>query len=107
MCSGAKATIGGGACVNPQVLKAVQDRFEQGDIPGAIDAQRSVNKLWQGIPATVEFLKRYAADKGYKVQPYRRSKQKDAAYGPVDVSIPQDVYEAGKHLLESELALYA
>lgn len=104
LCSGARAVIGQGAGVNPQVLNAVQDRFDKGDYKGAIDAQRATNLLVQESCDTITFFKRYATEKGYAVKPYRRS---SAAEGYADAKPLTDAdYERYKRLLESELAKY-
>jgi len=107
LCSGSPAVIGQGATVNPQILNAIQDRFEDGDLSGAVEAQRSANLLVQESKNTVDFFKRYASEKGYPVQPYHRSMasnpySKQKAPGP----LTDDEYAAFKRLLESELEKY-
>jgi 4-hydroxy-tetrahydrodipicolinate synthase len=103
LCCGAYAVIGQGATINPQILKAVQDRFERGDTRGAMDAQRSANLLVAESVKCQEFFKRYAAEKGYEVQPYDRSMKRNA-YQKSKGPLTQEKYDAYKHLLESELA---
>ncbi|MBI5091564.1 MAG: dihydrodipicolinate synthase family protein [Candidatus Hydrogenedentes bacterium] len=106
LCSGAKAVIGQGACVNPQILKAVQDRFDAGDIDGAMDAQRSTNLLVYEAVNPVEFLKRYATENGHPVKPYRRPTF-SASYGEYQQPNLSDAdYTRYKAVLERELAKY-
>lgn len=104
--SGARAVIGQGATVNPRILKAIQDRYEAGDIRGAVEAQRSTNLLVQRSGNTQEFLKRYITEKGYKVKPYSRSAA-STPYGDTPRTLTQEEFEDYKRLLESELAKYA
>jgi 4-hydroxy-tetrahydrodipicolinate synthase len=106
LCSGAQAVIGQGCCINPTVLKAVQDRFEAEDYAGAMDAQRSANYLVQTSKGPVEFLKRYAAENGYPVQPFGRS-AKSNPYASDPEPLTQAQYNAYKQILEDELARYA
>ncbi len=106
LCSGSRAVIGQGATINPQILKAVQDRFDEGDYKGAIAAQRSTNMLVQESKNAVEFFKRYLTEKGLPVHPYRRSMDSNAYAKKPPEPLTEDEYEAFKHLLESELAKY-
>lgn len=106
LCSGAQAVIGQGCCVNPSILKAIQDRFENRDYAGAIDAQRSTNLLCERSVPAVEFLKRYAAEKGHKVQPYGRPAGNNP-YMQDPAPLTDEGYAGYKELLESELARYA
>lgn len=105
LCSGSQAVIGQGCCINPTILKAVQDRFEAGDYAGAIEAQRSANYLVETSKGPVEFLKRYAAEKGYPVQPYGRSTGSNPYASDPD-PLTQDEYTRYKAILEAELAKY-
>lgn len=105
LCSGAQAVIGQGCCINPTVLKAVQDRFEDGDYAGAIEAQRSANYLVETSKGPVEFLKRYAAEKGYAVQPYGRSTGSNP-YATDPEPLRQVDYDRYKAILEEELARF-
>jgi len=106
LCVGSRAVIGQGACVNPAILKAVQDRFEQGNHKGAIDAQRSANMLVDRATDVVEFLKRYFTEKGYPVHPTART-SKSHAYTEKKERLTQEHYDSFKQLLENELAKYA
>ena len=103
--SGGRAVIGQGATLNPQILKAIQDRYEAGDITGAIEAQRSTNLLVQECPGSQEFLKRHLAEKGRKVKPFSRTGT-SAPYGADSKPMAQAEYERFKRLFESELAKY-
>lgn len=106
LCVGSVAVIGQGACVNPAILKAVQDRFDQGDHRGAMDAQRSANFLIERSINGAEFFKRYLAEKGYPMHPTAR-RMKDGPYAKdPSQTLTQEEYESFKNLLESELAKY-
>jgi len=102
--SGSRAVIGQGATVNPQILCAIQTRYEAGDLEGAMEAQCSTNMLVERSKNAIEFFKRYLAEKGYKIQPYDRGagnpyqKQREA--------LTSEDYEAFKGILEAELAKY-
>lgn len=106
LCMGARAVMGQGCCINPGILAAVQDRHEAGDLPGAMDAQRSVNVLVESCPNPVDFLKRYAAEQGYLVQPYDRSTG-DNPYETGRIPLTREQYDEFKRLLEAELTRYA
>ena len=106
LCVGARAVIGQGACLNPAILKAVQDRFEQGDHKGAIEAQHSANLLVAKSTDAVTFLKRYLTEKGYAMTTTARHEDR-AAYGEESPVMGEEDYEAYKRLLESELAKFA
>ena len=99
--SGSRAVIGQGATVNPQILNAIQTRYEKGDIEGACEAQWSTNLLVKRSRNTTEFFKRYITEKGYKIQPYARST--GSPYSTTAPSLSQEDYDAFKQLLESEL----
>jgi dihydrodipicolinate synthase/N-acetylneuraminate lyase len=101
------AVIGQGACVNPKILKAVQDRYDAGDIDGAIDAQRSTNLLVETSVHSVEFLKRYATENGHPVKPYRRPSYSMAYGANATPNLPDSEYERYKAILEKELAKYS
>jgi len=103
--AGARAVIGQGACLNPQVMRAMQDYFEKGDTDRAREAQRSINVLVYGCNNPADFMKRYAAEKGYKVGGYSRSVG-DNPYMDDFTPLTEDDYKRFKALLESELAKY-
>lgn len=105
LCSGSQAVIGQGCCINPTVLKAVQDRFDAGDYAGAVDAQRSANYLVETSKGPVEFLKRYAAEKGCGVQPYGRSAGSNP-YATDPEPLSDEDYARYKGILEAELAKF-
>lgn len=71
--AGARACIGQGATLNPQIIQAVLDRFLEGDIEGAAQAQEDVNELVNICPNAVDFMKRYATEHGYAVGLHARS----------------------------------
>lgn len=103
--SGARAVIGQGATVNPQILNAIQDRYERGDIQGACDAQYSANLLVRRSRNTTEFFKRYLSEKGYKIKPHGRS-MAGSPYFTDARRLSSEEYASYKRLLESELAKY-
>ncbi len=105
LASGTKAVIGQGATVNPQILNAIQDRFDAGDLEGAREAQWITNDLVEQSTSTVEFMKLLAAENGYGVPRFSRS-MKSNPYMKDSPPLPQDQYEAFKNLLESALAKY-
>jgi dihydrodipicolinate synthase/N-acetylneuraminate lyase len=102
--TGARAVIGQGAAVNPQVLKAVQDCYDKGDLAGAIEAQHISNVLVEKSKNTIEFFKQYATEKGYPVKPFARAGAH--LYGTVASSLSQEDYEKYKGILEAALAKY-
>jgi len=104
LCAGSPAVIGQGCCINPQILGAVQSRFDQGDLEGAIKAQASANLLVRACPDPQRFLKMYAAEKGYAVQPFGRSKGIKRRKGVH--MLTKDAYNGFKRLLETELSRY-
>jgi dihydrodipicolinate synthase/N-acetylneuraminate lyase len=103
---GLKGVIGQGCCVNPSILLEELLRFERGDLEGAMDAQRSVNYLVQTSVCTVEFLKRYAAEKGFPVKPFARPMLNNP-YFTDPKPITEQQYTAYKQILETELEKYS
>ena len=72
--SGACGVIGQGCDVNPEILRAVFDRFMAGDLAGALEAQRDVLRalhLFEGLDASRSGLA-YLKRKGLSVQTYGR-----------------------------------
>ncbi len=104
--SGSRAVIGQGATVNPRILNAIQNRYEKGDVKGAIEAQHSTNLLVQRSRNTTEFFKRYITEKGYPIKPYARAMGPNLYFADTP-SLSQADYDAYKQLLESELAKFA
>jgi 4-hydroxy-tetrahydrodipicolinate synthase len=102
--SGSKAVIGQGATLNPKILNAIQDRYEAGDLEGAIEAQRVTNLLVEECTNATEFFKRYATEKGYEVQPHSRGVG-TTAYGQKP-PLSQEEYDAYKKLYEAETAKF-
>lgn len=103
---GSTAVIGQGATMNPHILTAVQDRFERGDREGALVAQHSVNLLVRRARNSTEFLKRYAAEKGYAVPPYARPMRRDA-YAAGATALTDAEYTEYKALFEAEAAKFS
>ncbi len=102
--SGSRAVIGQGATVNPQILNAIQTRYESGDLEGACEAQYTTNMLVRKSRNAQEFFKRYITEKGYPIKPCSRAG--DTKYYKAPEVLSQEDYEAFKRLLESELARY-
>lgn len=102
--TGSKAVIGQGATLNPKVLNAIQDRYLAGDLEGAIEAQRVTNLLVAKCPNATEFFKRYAAEKGHKLEAYSRGTGQTAYGQPATLS--QEQYEAYKRIFEAETAKF-
>lgn len=102
---GSKAVIGQGSSLNPAILKAVQDRFDAGDVDGARDAQQSVNRLVAACPDAVGFLKRYLNDNGHPMgATFRPAGANRYLKDPTPMTDAQ--YNAFKAIYESELAPY-
>jgi len=104
---GSPAVIGQGACVNPQILKAAQDRFLKGDLDGAREAQASINALVEACPNAVDFYKRYRNEQGYTMRTaFRRSGNNP--YAEADrLPLSDEEYAAFKPVYEAELARYS
>jgi 4-hydroxy-tetrahydrodipicolinate synthase len=104
---GSPSVIGQGACVNPQVLKAVQDRFDNGDLVGAREAQASINLLVEACPNAVDFYKRYLNENGYAMSAALRPVGNNP-YAEADrVPLTEAEYAAFKRVYETELARYS
>jgi 4-hydroxy-tetrahydrodipicolinate synthase len=104
--AGGKACIGQGASLNPQMLNAVQDCIDAGDTEGAFAAQDAVNLMCEECPNPVEWLKRYAADKGYAVNPYGRPMTIKVYEDDDKPPMSQEEYEAFKTVFEREMAKF-
>jgi 4-hydroxy-tetrahydrodipicolinate synthase len=103
--TGARAAIGQGATVSPQILKQVQLCYDRGDLAGAIEAQHSTNMLVTKSRNTVEFFKRYISEKGYAIKPYSRAGG-DNPYAKTFSSLTEQEYTGYKTILDEELAKY-
>lgn len=103
--TGAKAVIGQGATLNPQILKAVQDRYDARDLDGAIEAQHSTNLLLWPKVNSVEFYKRWITEQGFPVKPYARGGDA-SGYKVQTASLTQQEYLNFKQILENEIAKY-
>lgn len=102
---GAVAVIGQGSCVNPEVLKAVQDRYDAGDRKGAIDAQWSTNMLVKECPDAVAFIKRYFNEQGYSMTTISRTPIRNG-YRLAQPVLTDAEYERYKQIREQEIAKY-
>jgi len=103
--AGARAVIGQGATLNPRILNAVQDRFEAGDWPGAMEAQRAANRLCRMTKNPVEFMKRYATDHGHAVPLHARTLENNPYVKNAAPLTPEE-YAQSKQVFEAECAHY-
>ena len=103
--AGARAVVGQGASVNPQILKLVQERFKSGDLAGAIEAQVSVNYLCDTCRNPVDFLKRYASEQGFLMgRAYRKSA--DDIYIKYPEPLTDEEYLTFRKIFEKEMSKY-
>jgi len=103
---GSPAVIGQGACVNPQILKAAQDKFNAGDLEGAREAQAAINRLVAACPNAVDFFKRYLNERGYNMKTTLRPKGNNPYAENDRVALTDAEYEAFKITYETELGAY-
>ncbi len=104
--AGARAVVGQGCSVNPQILKVMLDRFENGNQKGTLEAQVSVNILCEKCRNPVDFLKQYAKEKGFVMgRAYRQAK--DNLYIKYPEPLSTREYKEYKNLFERELKKYA
>lgn len=104
LAAGARACIGQGTSVNPQIIRAMLDRFLAGDLEGAMDAQEDTNELVYTCPNAVDFFKTYAVEKGYPMSLYARPSGNP--YIKDRVPITKEAYETFKRRYEELLAKY-
>ena len=104
--AGARAVIGQGCTINPQILKVMQTRFEQGDSAGVLEAQYSVNLLVSNCRNSVDFFKRYVNEKGYSMGRAARSAP-DNLYVKYPQPMSDDEYAEFKIIFENELKKYS
>jgi dihydrodipicolinate synthase/N-acetylneuraminate lyase len=96
---GGVGVIGQGCCICPEILRAVHDYYNRGEIEQARKAQFAVNDLLvasSGMDIAV-FGKMYAMKKGYSLEPFPRSTER---------AITEEQYERYAAILEKELATY-
>lgn len=103
--AGATACIGQGTTVNPQIIRAVQDRFLAGNLEGAVEAQQDTIDLVRYCPNAVDFLKTYAREKGFEMGLSARSMASNPYMQERD-PIRRDEYETYKKRYEATLAKY-
>lgn len=103
---GARACIGQGTTVNPQIFKAMQESYERGDWEGVLRAQDSGNILIKHSPNAVDFMKMYATEKGFPTPLHDRS-QKSNPYMKDRVAITREEYDRFKPIFEAELGKFA
>jgi len=102
---GARACIGQGTMLNPQLVKAAYERYRSGDHAGMLHAQDVINTLVKAIDNPVDFLKMYATDKGYNVPLHNRSQSSNPYMSDRD-PITREEYAAYKAVYETEVASY-
>ncbi len=102
---GARACIGQGTMLNPEIIKAALERYRAGNYSGVLRAQDAINTLVCAISNPVDFLKMYATEKGYNVPLYSRS-QRSNPYMSDSIPITQDEYKRFKEIYELELLPY-
>ncbi len=102
---GARACIGQGTMLNPQIIKAAYEHYLNGDIEGMLHAQDVINYLVREISNPVDFLKMYATEKGYDVPLHTRS-QSTNPYMTDRAPITLDEYARFKYVYDKELTPY-
>ncbi|NLN92963.1 MAG: dihydrodipicolinate synthase family protein [Candidatus Hydrogenedens sp.] len=99
---GSRSCIGQGAILNPQMLNALVDRYMMGNQAGVLAAQDAINNLLKPGINSVDFLKRYATEKGFDTPLYSRS-QKTNPYMSDSVAMTEAEYQNFKQLYELEM----
>jgi len=102
---GAKACIGQGTILNPGLFTAMLQAAESGAWNRALEIQAAVNRLVRGCSNPVDFLKRYAREKGYNVPDFDRTSATHP-YLTDRAPLSDDAYAAFKALYERELAQF-
>ncbi len=103
---GVRACIGQGTTVNPQIFRAMLAAYDKGDWAGVLRAQDSINNMCKYSPNPVDFMKKYATEKGFPTPLFDRS-QKSNPYAGDRVAITQEEYDRFKPIYEAELAKFA
>ncbi len=103
--AGSEACIGQGTTVNPQTINAIRDRYHQGDIEGALQAQEDTNQLVYACPNPVDFFKTYATEKGFPVGLSARS-MADNPYLDDRNPMTKPAYETYKAFFEDTIQRY-
>lgn len=102
---GAKAVIGQGTILNPQLFKAALACYRANDWEGVLAAEDAINTLVVEIGKPVDFLKSYATEQGYDVPLHNRS-QSSNPYMSDSVPITREEYERFKKIYEAILRPY-
>ena len=103
--AGARAVVGQGSSVNPQLLKVVLEKFEDGDQTGAIEAQNSVNYLCETCRNPVDFLKQYATEQGFPMgRAYRKAA--DDIYIKYPDPLTNEEYLTFRKIYEKEMSKF-
>lgn len=102
---GCRACIGQGTSLNPQLIQAMVERYDAGNIDGCMQAQEDVNLLVRKCPNAVEFFKRYITEQGYPVNECPR-KIENNPYFENSERLSLQEYEDFKRIYENILAKY-
>jgi 4-hydroxy-tetrahydrodipicolinate synthase len=102
---GVRACIGQGTTVNPQIFRAMLAAYDRNDWDGVLRAQDSINTMCLVSPNPVDFMKKYATEKGFPTPMFDRS-QKSNPYASDRTSITQEEYDRFKPIYEAELAKF-
>ena len=89
----------------PNLIQALQDRFDAGDREGAMEVQRAINRLCQESQSPVQFTKRWATERGYPVGLEARATGANPYMGAPD-PLSDGEYERYKAILEEEIARF-
>lgn len=104
--AGARACIGQGTTVNPQMFRHMVDACDRGDWQGVMDGQDGVNTLLKHSPNPVDFMKMYATEQGFDTPLFDRS-QKSNPYMSDRVQITREEYDRFKPIFEREIAKFS
>lgn len=102
---GCRACIGQGTSLNPQIIRAMVERYKVGDVEGCMQAQEDVNLLVRKCPNAVEFFKRYITEQGYPVSECPRTIENNP-YFENRRRLSHEEYEGFKQIYEEILSKY-
>ena len=103
---GARACIGQGTTVNPQLIRFMLDAYDRNDWQGVLEAQDAVNLMVQKSPSPVDFLKTYATEKGFPTPLHNRS-QASNPYMSDRAPMTREEYDRFKPLFEETIARFS
>lgn len=102
---GCRACIGQGTSLNPQIIRAMVEYYDDGDMEACLQAQEDVNLLVRTCPNATEFFKRYITEKGFPVSEYSRVLENNP-YFEQRQPLSKQEYEAFKKIYEEVLSRY-